>query len=657
MRFPVVVLLLSLALPATAQRTPSQMASLMGRGINLGNTLEPPTEGSWNNGPAREHYFDWYVEAGFKTVRIPVRWDNHTGTTTPYAVQASWMDRVEEVVDWGLERDLVVILNTHHDDWIKESYADAASRARFDSIWSQIAVRFADKPDRLLFEIINEPFGMARGDVDELNARVLGIIRKTNPTRIVIFSGNEWSGVNQLVAAAVPDDPYLMGYFHSYDPWGFAGEGNGTWGENERQGLRETVQKAAQWSDTHGIPVMLSEFGVVQWADRISRLRSFAAYVEESMAAGIPTQVWDDGGWFGLLNRTDGTWNEAVDWLLYASPNSPNQLRAAATDSTVTLFWALRSPNAGVRIDRAVGDGAFEPLFSLPAGSTSWVDTGLNGSQEYLYRVWSTDISGGQALSEAISVTTEPRPQSPFLGSAHMVPGRIEAEHFDLGGEGLAYHDTDASNVPGAFRAEEAVDVMALPDGGLQVTDIQIGEWMSYSISVASSGDYLLRLRIAAENAGARVNVRFSTGASVTMSVPVTGSSSSHAELEQPVTLPAGPGTMEVWSASTRRFHLDWVELSTVSSTAIEHLPADGLLALYPNPAETRIIVDITRPVSAPIAYRIVDVLGRVVLEGSMESNRTLLDLSHLAPGWYVINALLPGSSPLSRPFLLSSGR
>jgi hypothetical protein len=47
MRFPVVVLLLSLALPATAQRTPSQMASLMGRGINLGNTLEPPTEGSW----------------------------------------------------------------------------------------------------------------------------------------------------------------------------------------------------------------------------------------------------------------------------------------------------------------------------------------------------------------------------------------------------------------------------------------------------------------------------------------------------------------------------------------------------------------------------------------------------------------------------------
>lgn len=64
-----------------AQLTPAEAVEGMKRGINLGNTLEPPTEGGWNNGPARESYFDAYVEAGFSNVRIPVRWDQHTSRT------------------------------------------------------------------------------------------------------------------------------------------------------------------------------------------------------------------------------------------------------------------------------------------------------------------------------------------------------------------------------------------------------------------------------------------------------------------------------------------------------------------------------------------------------------------------------------------------
>ena len=57
-----------------AQPTGQEVADAMGRGINLGNTLEPPTEGAWNNGPAQERYFNLYREAGFTNVRIPVRW-------------------------------------------------------------------------------------------------------------------------------------------------------------------------------------------------------------------------------------------------------------------------------------------------------------------------------------------------------------------------------------------------------------------------------------------------------------------------------------------------------------------------------------------------------------------------------------------------------
>ncbi len=234
------------SVPASAQLTPDQAIVQMGRGINLGNTLEPPREGEWNNGPAQEYYFDDYKAAGFATVRIPVRWDEHTQDAHPFAVEEAWMDRVEEIVDWGLSRDFFIIINGHHEDWLKQAYGNATLRARYDSIWSQIAVRFKDKSEKLLFEIINEPFGMTVSQVDDLNARILGIIRRTNPTRIVIFSGNEWSGPSQLMAARVPTDDYLMGYFHSYNPWKFRGTGSRDMGIGGRTGGRSS-RVPSQW--------------------------------------------------------------------------------------------------------------------------------------------------------------------------------------------------------------------------------------------------------------------------------------------------------------------------------------------------------------------------------------------------------------------------
>ena len=125
--------------------TPQEVIEKIKRGINIGNTLEPPTEGEWNNGPLQEYYFDDYKNAGFTCIRIPVRWDKHTTETAPYVIQTSWLDRVEQVVDWGLERDLYIIINAHHEWWLVDNYSDPNMRARFDSIWTQIAERFKNK--------------------------------------------------------------------------------------------------------------------------------------------------------------------------------------------------------------------------------------------------------------------------------------------------------------------------------------------------------------------------------------------------------------------------------------------------------------------------------------------------------------------------------
>ena len=132
-RYYLALLLTFFSLSLFAQLTPEEAVAGMGRGINLGNTLEPPLEGAWNNGPAQESYFDAYLEAGFTNIRIPVRWDQHTSNAVPFTVDESWMDRVEQVVDWGLERGFYITLNGHHEDWLKNNYNNIIFRARYDS--------------------------------------------------------------------------------------------------------------------------------------------------------------------------------------------------------------------------------------------------------------------------------------------------------------------------------------------------------------------------------------------------------------------------------------------------------------------------------------------------------------------------------------------
>jgi aryl-phospho-beta-D-glucosidase BglC (GH1 family) len=327
----------------SAQITPSEAAGMIRKGINMGNTLEPPKEGEWNNPPAKEVYYDLYREAGFDLVRIPVRWDLHTGTQEPFQVDKSWLDRVEQVVDWALERDLFVIINAHHDNWIKENYSNPVYRARFDSIWSQIAVRFSDKPDKLMFEILNEPYGLTKPENDELHARILSIIRRSNPTRIVVIQGNEWGGAEELINMAVPMDDYLIGSFHTYDPWPFGLEGHGSFGPAEIRALDEKFAAVSAWSDQHEIPVLLGEFGCHSSADYNQRMKHYKTYMDLIQKYGFIFSVWDDGGDFRVLERPSLRWNEIKDILIHYTQQSPaNPQLSLFQDTLIRLSWVNR---------------------------------------------------------------------------------------------------------------------------------------------------------------------------------------------------------------------------------------------------------------------------------------------------------------------------
>ncbi|MGD8175720.1 cellulase family glycosylhydrolase [Marinimicrobium sp. ARAG 43.8] len=308
---------------------PHDAVTSMGIGINLGNTLDAyPNEGDWAP-KAQEPFFVAFNEAGFHHVRIPATWDTHVSDTAPYTVNEDRMTRTEQIVDWALAQGYYVILNAHHETWLKENYDNPTTRARFDAIWTQIAERFAHKSARLMFEILNEPVGMSMAQVNDLNPRILDIIRAQNPDRLVIISSNDYTPVYGLSGITVPDDDYLIGNFHSYDPWTFAGQCIERWGstadKNELEGL---YQIASDWSENSGIPVMVNEFGVPHYdhlnpeneCHQSDRLDYLSTHVNFATQYGVAATVWDDAGSFGIYNRADGTWGPEKDILVAPNP-------------------------------------------------------------------------------------------------------------------------------------------------------------------------------------------------------------------------------------------------------------------------------------------------------------------------------------------------
>ena len=393
-----------------AQLTPQTAVKGIMRGINIGNTMESPVEGTWGNPPVQEYAFDDYKNAGFTSVRIPITWNGHTSMTPPYNIKKSWIDSIEQVVDWGLKRNLFIIINAHHENWIKSNY-NANNKARFDSIWSQISVRFKDKSDSLLFEIINEPYPISQANINDLNARILSIIRKTNPTRIVIFSGNQYSNSDQLVAAKIPDpnDKYLIGYYHSYDPYPFGLDGPGTYGStSDINTTKAKFDQVTNWSTKNNIPVILSEFGAQKKCDYNSRMTYYATIVDQAFKHGVAFNAWDDNGDFTIYSRAPGVWNEIKDILIYTDVTSPNQFKSFFLDTTkVKLSWINRtSANDSIIVDRGVNSASGLVQFAkISPAASQYIDSTVLKGNVYYYRL-RTKISNSSIYSYPIRTDT-----------------------------------------------------------------------------------------------------------------------------------------------------------------------------------------------------------------------------------------------------------
>jgi endoglucanase len=313
-------------------------------GWNLGNTLDSfgttglENETYWGNPKTTKEMIDAVKDMGFNTVRIPVTWDGHVGASPDYTIDSAWLNRVEEVVNYVLDNDMYAIINLHHEEssWLVPTNANKSNvTAQLTKLWEQIATRFKDYGDYLIFETMNEPrvIGSSsewsggtseiRSVINSLNLAAVNTIRGTggnNSKRFIMVPTHAacalTDAINDLV---IPNnDSRVIVSLHCYSPYQFSmvSTSNPTWGSNsDKSSLSSEFDAIYNKFIRNGRAVVIGEFGTIDKNNLSSRVTHAEYYVQEARKRGITTIWWDNGFYgpgqdnsYALLNRKTLKW-------------------------------------------------------------------------------------------------------------------------------------------------------------------------------------------------------------------------------------------------------------------------------------------------------------------------------------------------------------
>jgi len=315
-------------------------------GWNLGNTLDAysssatglDSETCWGNPKTTKAMIDKIKEMGFNTVRIPVTWAGHVGSAPNYTIDSAWLDRVEEVVNYVLDNDMYAIINLHHEEssWLIPTYSNQDRvTAQLTKLWEQIANRFKNYSDYLIFETMNEPRVIGspnewsggtyenRAVINSLNAAAVNTIRATggnNAKRFIMIPTHAAAALTDTMNDLVipNNDSRVIVSLHMYSPYYFAMVANSTptWGSNQdKSSLSGELDAIYNKFIRNGRAVVIGEFGTIDKNNLSSRVAHAEYYTSEARKRGIPV-IWWDNGYYGpgngdsyaIFNRRALTW-------------------------------------------------------------------------------------------------------------------------------------------------------------------------------------------------------------------------------------------------------------------------------------------------------------------------------------------------------------
>jgi len=323
--------------------TAAQLVNGIKIGWNLGNTLDAgdtwstnPTpsqhETSWGNPVTTKAHITAIKNAGFNAIRIPVSWTKCADSN--YNIRADWMARVTEVVNYAVDNDMYILLNTHHDEEVFKFTNDKkdSSIYAFKKIWTQIAGNFRNYNEKLIFEGLNEPRtkgsaaewngGTAeeRANINEYYKVFVETVRAcggNNDKRFLMLNTYGASGLavamNGLTIPTDTAQKKLIVSYHAYEPYNFALNEDSpvnTWSQSnssDTSPITERIDRAYSSFVSKGIPVIIGEFGALDKDNESARAAWVEYYVKYAAQKGVKCFWWDDGGDFKLFNRSDNT--------------------------------------------------------------------------------------------------------------------------------------------------------------------------------------------------------------------------------------------------------------------------------------------------------------------------------------------------------------
>jgi len=359
----------------------------MRKGVNLGNWMEAP---NYNWGVDLDSTdIERIAEAGFQTIRVPIRWETRSDSLPPYAIEESFFAEVDDVIRWGRENQLYVVIDLHHHEALYEEPED--QKDRFMAMWSQISRRYQNESDSLLFEILNEPHGNLSAALwNDYLAEALDTIRLTNLDRAVVIGTAEYGGIGGMSKLEIPNDPNLIFTVHYYEPFSFTHQGAGwvdpvppvgvTWEGNyfELLDMKNSFDYVARWAAERNIPVFVGEFGAYSTADTISRALWTEAVARLSESHGFAWAYWEYNSGYGVWNEGQDRWNQYLldalmstdTTILEMDPEElgENQLRNGefTEGSNGDQYWSFADHGDSAEATGGVVDGVYEVVVIKP---------------------------------------------------------------------------------------------------------------------------------------------------------------------------------------------------------------------------------------------------------------------------------------------------
>nr|WP_228745024.1 cellulase family glycosylhydrolase [Paenibacillus sp. S150] len=386
----IAVLVLALAAPAvsaaSSEPAPRAQAAAAATGLqsyvdamqpgwNLGNTLDATgaDETSWGNPAVTQELIKKIAAQGYKSIRIPVTWDVHTGAAPGYTIEPAYLARVQQVVDWAVAENLYVMINLHHDSWLWISRMEQQHDqvlARYKAIWTQVADRFKSYSNKLMFESVNEPRFTDGGTtdenkalqmLDELNVSFRSIVRSSggnNAARPLVLSTLEASPTQTRMDSLYStitglNDSNLIATVHYYGFWPFSVNiaGYTKFDAETQNDINTTFTNVYNTFTAKGIPVIVGEYGllgfdkntgVIEQGEKLKFFEYLAYYLKSKQ---ITPMLWDNGQHFG---RTTYQWSDPqlynmmkASWTGRSSTAESDLINlkkgAAAKDVTVKL--------------------------------------------------------------------------------------------------------------------------------------------------------------------------------------------------------------------------------------------------------------------------------------------------------------------------------